>query len=104
MDFTDEQIERIGARISKQAKAFLRDRSVEQHYSVEALAEILGVAARTVWNYVETYEQTAGREGIGPVVKISHKVVRIPASAVNRFLKAKTIDAAVLASGEKEAA
>lgn len=104
MNFTDEQIDRITARLDKQTKAFLRDRTVEQHYSAEALAEILEVAERTVWNYIELYETSAGREGIGPVVKISHKVVRVPASAVNRFLRAKTIDAAALANPIKEAA
>lgn len=104
MDFTDEHIDRITARLGQQTKAFLRDRSVEQHYSVEALAEILEVAPRSVANYIELYEISGGREGIGPVVKISHKVMRIPASAVNRFLRAKTIDAAALAGGQEKAA
>jgi hypothetical protein len=104
MELTEEQIQRITARLGRETAAWLRDRSVEKHYSAEALAEILEVAVRSVWNYIELYESTAGREGIGPVVKISHKVVRIPASAVNRFLRAKTIDAAVLAGAVKEAA
>lgn len=70
---------------------WLRSRSVEQHYSVETLAGLLEVTPRTVWNYVELWETSAGRDGIGPVVKLSHKVVRIPATSARRMLDAKTI-------------
>lgn len=71
---------------------FLREGIVEQHYSAATLAERLEVTERTIWNYVEQYETSGGREGLGPVVKLSHKVVRIPASAVNRFLRARRIE------------
>lgn len=71
----------------------LRDGFVEQHYSAATVAERLEVTERTVWNYVDAYDRSGGSEGIGPTVKLSHKVVRIPASAVNRFLKARTIAA-----------
>jgi DNA-binding Lrp family transcriptional regulator len=70
----------------------LRDGVVEQYYSAASLAERLEVTERTVWNYVELYETSGGKEGIGPVVKLSHKVVRIPASAANRFLKSRRIE------------
>lgn len=102
MDLTEDQIQRITARLGKETAAWLRDRSVEKHYSVESLAELLEVAERSVENYIEAYETSGGREGIGPVVKISHKVKRIPASAVNRFLRSKTIDAATLAGTREE--
>lgn len=81
----------------------VRDGSVEQHYSAATVAERLDVTERTVWNYVELYETSGGKEGIGPVVKVSHKVVRIPASAVNRFLRGRTIEVAAPAK-EGEAA
>jgi hypothetical protein len=100
MEFSDEQIQRIVSRLGKEAEAWLRDRSVEKHYSAESLAELLEVTERTVWNWLDRYEETAGKDGIGPFVKISHKVVRIPASSVNRWLRAKTIDAAALAEGK----
>lgn len=67
---------------------------VEKHYSVTELAELLGVAERTVWNYIARGEKSQGKDGIYPVVKLSHKVVRVPARAVNKFLKARTVEAA----------
>lgn len=70
---------------------WLRERTVEQHYSAETLAGLLEVTERTIWNYVDQGEATQGREGIYPVVKLSHKVVRIPASSAQRLLRAKTI-------------
>lgn len=82
-------------------QAVLREGVLEQHYSAATLAERLELTERTVWNYVELYERTGGKEGIGPVVKISHKVVRIPASAVNAFLKTRRIEAGA-AAGERE--
>lgn len=98
MDFTDEQIARIVARLGKETEAWLRTRSVEQHYSVETLTEILEQSPRTVWGWLELYETSGGREGIGPYLKLSHKNVRIPASSVNRFLAGKRIDAVALAT------
>lgn len=103
MDFNDDHIARIVARLGKETEAWLRTRSVEQHYSADTLAEILEQSPRTVWTWLDLYETSGGRDGIGPYLKLSHKNVRIPASSVNRFLRAKTIDAASLAA-RKEAA
>lgn len=64
---------------------------VEKHYSAAEVADLLGISERTVWNYVDRGEQTRGKDGIYPVVKLSHKVVRIPARAVNKLLKARTV-------------
>jgi predicted transcriptional regulator len=64
---------------------------VEKHYTASEVAELLGVSERSVWNYVDKGETTKGKDGIFPVVKLSHKVVRIPARAVNKFLKARTV-------------
>jgi len=64
---------------------------IEKHYSAEELAEVLGLTKRTVWSYVQLGQRSQGKEGIYPIVKLSHKVVRIPASAVQRFLKARTV-------------
>lgn len=66
---------------------------VEKHYTAAEVAELLGVTERTVWNYVELGERTKGKDGIYPVVKLSFKVVRIPARAVNKFLKVRTVAA-----------
>jgi DNA-binding XRE family transcriptional regulator len=68
---------------------------VEKHYTAAELADLLGVSERTIWIYVEKGETTKGKDGIYPVVKLSHKVVRIPARAVNKFLKARTVAAPV---------
>ena len=96
MDFTPEQITRISARIGRDIEGWLKDCTVEPHYSAERVAALLEVSERTVWSHIETYELTGGKEGLGPFVKLSHKCVRIPASAVNRLLKACTVDAATL--------
>lgn len=87
----------------RDVESFLRERTVEQHYSADALAELIEVSPRTVWSWIERYEASAGKEGLGPVVKLSHKNVRIPASAVNRMLAAHTVDAVALAGGKAAA-
>ena len=104
MEFSPDQLKRIVARLGAQLEAWLAEHTVEKHYSAASLADLLEVAERSVENYLELYETSGGREGIGPYVKISHKVKRVPASSVNRFLRAKTIDAAALAGGERKAA
>lgn len=97
-DFTDSQLERISRQLAGELDRWMRTHTLEPHYTVETVAELLQVKRRTVWNYLLKYEQSAGREGLGPFIKLSHKVVRIPASAVQRLLKAKTVDAAELAT------
>ena len=91
MELTDPQLRRITRRIGAELELWLRERTVELHYSAEEAAELLRVTPRTVWAYVERGERTEGREGIWPVVKLSHKVVRLPASSINRFLRQHTI-------------
>ena len=65
--------------------------AIEQHYSAPEVAQLLGVSERTIKRYVDLGTRSGGKEGIFPVVKLSHKAVRIPARAVNRFLRARTI-------------
>ena len=55
-------------------------REVEAHYSVTDVAERLDVARQTVSEWVSDCR-------IQPVYRISKTCVRIPASAINRFLK-----------------
>ena len=74
---------------------------VEKHYTAAEVAELLGVTERTVWNHVEAGKRSRGRDGIFPVVKLSHKVVRIPARAVNKFLKARTMTAGAEPAAEE---
>jgi predicted transcriptional regulator len=92
--------EAVAKRLGREIEAWLRDSTVEQRYSAERAAELLEVSVRTVWNYVDEYEASAGRAGLGPVEKLSHKVVRIPASALNRFLASKRISAVARATME----
>lgn len=91
MELTSEQLNKVTARIGREIEEWLREHTVEPHYSAERTAELLEVTLRTVWNYVDLGDRTQGKEGIYPVVKLSHKVVRIPASSINRLLKSKTI-------------
>lgn len=90
-EFSTEQLSKISSRLGKELEEWLRDHTVERHYSAEEVAELLCVTARTVWNYVDQGARSSGEEGIYPVVKLSHKVVRIPASSLNRFLKSRTV-------------
>ena len=80
---------------------WLRSGTVEQHYSAETLAGLLEVTPRTIWRYVEEGEATQGREGIYPVVKLSRKVVRIPASSAQRLLRARTITVTIPTAEEE---
>lgn len=97
----DEAERRITRRLIEEFETWLKERQVEPHYSVERVAELLEVTERTVHNYIELGERTAGAEGIWPTIKLSHKVLRIPASAVNRFIRARS---AVPPTNEEHAA
>ncbi len=59
-------------------------RQVEEHLSVEQLAERIGVSESTIWKAIAKTE-------IKPLVKLGHRLTRIPASAANRYLKSKTV-------------
>jgi len=65
-------------------------KEVEKHYTVDEVAELLGVVPRTVKRFIQRGQQTAGREGIYPVVRLSQTLLRIPASVVNQFLSSRT--------------
>ncbi len=91
INLSPEAIAKVSARISREVEEWLRDHSVEPHYSVERLAELLEVSERTIENYIELGVSSSGRDGIFPVRRLSFKTMRIPASSVNRFLKACTI-------------
>lgn len=97
MELTNEQIAKLTARLGRDLEEWLRDRTVEKHYSADAVAELVEVSVRTVWTWIEKYETSQGKEGLGPYVKLSHKNVRIPASSINAMLARHTIDAAALA-------
>ncbi len=91
---TTELAAKLPAHVSKEVQEWLRDNAVEPHYTVDQAAELLGkVTVRTVWNYVELGKTSQGKEGIYPVVKLSHKVVLLPASSINRFLKSRRVSA-----------
>lgn len=92
-DISAEQLGKLANLLGREFAAYVRDRTVESHYSAERAAELLEVTVRTIWNYVDQYETSGGKAGLGPVVKLSHKVVRIPASSINRLLKSRLIAA-----------
>lgn len=91
-EFTPDQLRKLAERIGRDIESWLRDHTIEPHYSVETLAAALEVTERTIWNYVDLYKTSQGKDGIGPVVKLSYKVVRIPASSIKRFLAPRTIE------------
>lgn len=61
-----------------------KPRAVEEQLSVPQVAERLGVSAWTVWRWI-----SQGK--IAPVRKLGRRITRVPASAVNRFLEARTV-------------
>lgn len=67
------------------------NRVLEEQLSPDEVARRLGVSVSTVWAYVRQYRETKGKDGIGPARKLSHRVTRIPASAVNRFLEGREV-------------
>lgn len=97
--FTPEQAAKIGARLGREVEAWLSDHTVEPQYSPERVAELLEVSLRTVAGYKDDYETSAGRSGLGPWIKYSHKVTRIKASSLNRFIDAHTVAAAPALEG-----
>lgn len=74
-------------------KAGSRNFGDDQCMAPGEVAEYLRVSLSTVWRLVETGRRTRGRDGIYPVHKISHKVVRIRKSAVDRFLRSREVTA-----------
>jgi len=54
-------------------------RRVEQHYSVQQAAELLAVSERTIWRRVQD-------RSITPVIHLSPRDIRIPASALQAYL------------------
>ena len=57
---------------------------VEQQYSFQEAAKLLGLGYSTIRNMVDHGQ-------IKPVWKISHKSVRIPASAINQLLESRAV-------------
>ncbi len=59
-------------------------KSVEQHLTIQEIADRLGVDYSTVWRWIQDGK-------LSPVRKLGHSIVRIPVSAVDRFLATKTV-------------
>lgn len=57
---------------------------LEEQLSMEQVAERLGVDKSTVWRWLQQGK-------IKPVRKLGRRIVRVPASAVNRFLEGRTV-------------
>jgi excisionase family DNA binding protein len=57
---------------------------VEKHYRTKEAAELLGVHVKTLGRWIMSGE-------IAPVVAISQRDTRIPASVLQRFLDHRTI-------------
>jgi transposase len=93
LNLTADQLSKVSARMTREVEEWLRDKTVEPHYSVETLAELLEVDQRAVERYIALGKSSNGREGIHPVCRLSFKTMRIPASSVNRFLQRCTIAA-----------
>lgn len=99
-NLTPEQFAKVSAKIGREVEDWLRDQTVEPHYSVEKVAELLMLTPRQIERYIELGNTTNGREGIHPVCKLSFKTMRIPSSSVNRFLQRCTIATAAPSTEE----
>lgn len=61
--------------------------SVEQHYRVGELAELLGVSVDFVSSLVTTGSVSRGKDGLWPAYALSPRVTVVPASAVAMYLR-----------------
>jgi excisionase family DNA binding protein len=59
-------------------------KEVEKHYRTREAAALIGVHAKTLGRWIMSGE-------IGPVVAISQRDTRIPASVLQKFLDQRTI-------------
>jgi excisionase family DNA binding protein len=59
-------------------------KTLEEQLSPSEVAERLRVDESTIWRWIAAKK-------IAPVHKLGHRITRIPASAVNRFLEAQTV-------------
>ena len=57
-----------------------RAKTIEQHYSISHAARLCGLHRNTISVKISSRE-------IQPVIRLSRTVVRIPASAIQRYLK-----------------
>ncbi len=60
------------------------ERTVEEHLSIQQVADRLHVDYSTVWRWIDQGK-------IAPVRKLGHSITRVPASSVNRFLAERTV-------------
>jgi hypothetical protein len=59
---------------------------IEQHYSPKEAGSLLRLHKNTVLKEIAVGVKTEGREGIAPVFYVAHNRIRIPGSAIQRFL------------------
>lgn len=89
MNLADTTVRGMVDRLVRAFVDFLANRTVEQYYSAETAARLLDVTERTFHSYVDLYQTTNGKDGIGPKVVLSFKCVRYSATSINRFLASK---------------
>lgn len=63
---------------------------VEQHYSPDDAAKILGIGRTKLYELMKVGVQTAGADGIFPFRKFGEST-RIPASALQRYADRSTV-------------
>lgn len=61
----------------------VKGKTVEEHYTPDEVGEKLGLSRRAVQDLLKP-------GAIWPVVRLNARVIRVPASAVNRYLDAHT--------------
>lgn len=89
-----EQLTALTKAVSRDVLRVIEAGTAEQLFSAEQLAALWDVEVRSIANYAKLYEESGGREGLGPKVFLSHKAVRYRASDVNRFIAARTLKVA----------
>lgn len=88
VDMSEEATELDERKTGRPARRTPRGQ-VEQLYTAREIAGLLKIGYSTVWRLVALGRKTKGTDGIFPCYKISHKTVRIPASAITRFLEGR---------------
>lgn len=65
--------------------------AVEQMYRIERLAELLTISEREVARQISLYEETKGKDGLGPRYKLNARCTVVPASSVLHWLRARAV-------------
>ncbi|GEM_PF-6138218 len=87
-----QQGEDINATLSR----LLRERAAKgvntktKMYTINEAINLLGCSRSTIFRKIKTFQDTGGRQGLGPVCRTGQKTLFIPESTISHYLKVHT--------------